>query len=541
MLVVDQMRADYIDKFSQQWTGGLKRLLDQGAWFREAAYSYAATETCVGHATIATGALPATHGIVSNAWWDRDQQRSITCTEDPNAKSVGYAGASIAGDGDTAWRLQVPTFADELRFQRGGPVARVATFSLKARAAIMLAGHQADAVAWFDSSTGAWATSSAYGAPQFLEDYIKAHPAKADYGKTWTTSLSDKDYLYDVGSGAPPNTARSITFPHELKGTSRGNEPDTAFYKIWQASPFSDAYLTALAKAAVDSLQLGQREGTDYLAISFSALDFAGHALGPRSHEVQDLLVRLDKDLAELFTHLDQKVGPGKYVVALSADHGVAPIPEDMQKTGADAGRLSLAELQQKIESVLQAAQYPKPAVARIVGGNVYFAPGVYERLKGDPGTMRAVLDAAMKQSGVAAVYRAKDLQDRPSTGSRTRRAFADGYFAGRSGDLLVAPKAYWLLDSAPAGKPRAHGTSHGTPNGYDQRVPVLFMGFGIQPGQYYGAITPADIAPTLATLCGITLESRDGRVLAEALAKPARSAARAKAAGRNHALARQP
>ena len=155
MIVVDQMRGDYVDKFRGQWTGGLKRLVENGAWFRDAAYPYAATETCVGHATISTGAFPATHGMVANAWWDRDTQKIVTCTADPNAKNAGYAGVSAKG-GDSAWRMQVPAFAEELKFQTGG-ATRVVTFSLKARAAITMAGHKADAATWFED--GGWATS----------------------------------------------------------------------------------------------------------------------------------------------------------------------------------------------------------------------------------------------------------------------------------------------------------------------------------------------------------------------------------------------
>ena len=149
VLVVDQMRADYVDKFRRQWSGGLKRLVEEGAWFRDAAYPYAVTETCVGHATISTGALPATHGIIGNAWWDREQQKMVTCTADANAKDLGYAGLPAKG-GDSAARLLVPTFADELRFQGSG-ATRAVTLSLKARAAVMLAGHRADAVTWFDN------------------------------------------------------------------------------------------------------------------------------------------------------------------------------------------------------------------------------------------------------------------------------------------------------------------------------------------------------------------------------------------------------
>jgi predicted AlkP superfamily pyrophosphatase or phosphodiesterase len=525
MLVVDQMRGDYVDKFLGQWTGGLERLVEEGAWFRDAAYPYAATETCVGHTTISTGALPATHGMIANAWWDREQQKMVTCTADPKAKNAGYAGASVEG-GDSAWHMGVPSFAEELKFQTGG-ATRVVTFSLKARAAITMAGHKADAVTWFDGGTGAWTTSNVYGTLPFIDDYAKAHPVKADYGKTWTLSLPESAYWYDEkATGAVPPEGWGLTFPHPLRGKAAGSEPDEAFYEEWATSPFADTYLMQLAETAVDALGLGKGGGTDFLGVSYSTVDYVGHAYGPRSREIQDILVRLDKDLGELFAHLDKKVGRGNYVVALSADHGVVPVPEDMQKTGADAGVLSLVELHERMEKSLEPFNYGKPAIARISGSDVYFSPGVYERLKGDAAAMKAVVEAAMAQPGVAEIYRAEELADRPATQSPLRRAMAASYFAGRSGDLFIVPKAYWLMDSTPAGKPRDYGTGHGTPWNYDQHVPLLLMGYGIQPGEYRAAATPADIAPTLASLCGVTLAARDGRVLAEALAKIARSSA---------------
>ena len=309
LLVVDQMRADYVDKFLPQWTGGLRRLVDEGAWFRDAAFPYAATETCVGHATISTGALPASHAMVANAWWDRESQKMVTCTADPNAKNSGYAGVSAKG-GDSAWRMEIPSFAEELKFQTNG-ATRVVTFSLKARAAITMAGHKADAVTWADG--GGWVTSSVYGAMPFVEEYAKLHPIKEDYGKTWTRSLPDGSYWYDEkATGAVPSEGWNLTFPHPLRGKAAANEPDAAFYEQWASSPFADTYLTRFAETAVDSLGLGQGGGTDFLGVSYSSVDYVGHEFGPRSWEVQDVLVRLDKDLADLFAHLDKKVGRGK-------------------------------------------------------------------------------------------------------------------------------------------------------------------------------------------------------------------------------------
>lgn len=532
LLVVDQMRADYVDKFRFQWSGGLKRLVDEGAWFRDAAYPYAATETCVGHATISTGAFPATHGMVANAWWDRETQKLVTCTFDPNVKNIGYAGATPSATttgGDSAWRMAVPSFAEELKFQTGGGT-RIVTFSLKARASLTMAGHKADAATWFDG--GGWLTSSPYGVQPFIEEQAKAHPPKADFGKTWALSLPEKSYWYEEKAlGAVPPAGWDLTFPHPLRGKTGTGEPDTAFYSQWAASPYADTALTELAKKAVDTMNLGKAGGTDFLAIGYSTVDYVGHAFGPRSREIQDILIRLDQDLGDLFAHLDQKVGRGNYVVALSADHGVAPTPEDLQQAGFGSGLLHFPELKDKIEQVLAPLNYQKPSVAFVNGSDIYFAPGVYEKLLQDHAAMQAVIEAALSQPGIAAVYRADELKDRPATQSPTHRAMALSYFPGRSGDLFIVPKPYWLMDSTPAGKSRSYGTGHGVPYNYDQHVPILLMGYGIQPGEYFQSVTPADIAPTFAALCGITLAPRDGHILAEALKKRVSGAITEKAA----------
>src|SRR5258707_14738496 len=145
---------------------------------------------------------------------------------------------------------------------------------------------------------------------------------------------------------------------------------------------------------------------SDFLAVGYSSVDYVGHEFGPRSREIQDILVRLDKDLGNLFAHLDEKIGRGNYVVALSADHGVVPIPEDMQKTGADAGVLHLPELQERIEKAVEPFNYAKPAVARISGSDIYFAPGVYDKLQQDHAALQVVLDAALPKPGAASANR---------------------------------------------------------------------------------------------------------------------------------------
>ena len=306
-----------------------------------------------------------------------------------------------------------------------------------------------------------------------------------------------------------------MRFRSALRGKNGDTAPSEAFFHQWATSPFADTYLTKLAEAAVDALGMGKRDATDYLGVSYSSTDYVGHTFGPRSWEIQDMLVRLDKDLGELFAHLDQKVGRGNYVVALSADHGVAPIPAQMQKTGFDASVLSIPGLQARLEKALEPFNLGKPAIAKIAGNEVYFSQGIYTQLRHDPAAMKAVLDAALSTPGVAEVFRAEELGGGFKTLSPMRTAAELSFYAPRSGDLYVLQQPYWLTgDDAK----HSTGTGHGTPYYYDQRVPILLMGYGIQHGEYFEPATPADIAPTFGALTGVTLATHDGRVLREAL-----------------------
>jgi predicted AlkP superfamily pyrophosphatase or phosphodiesterase len=518
ILVVDQMRADYVENFRQQWTGGLARLVNEGAWFRHAAYPYLTTVTCVGHTTISTGAFPVTSGVVGNTWYERDEEggaKSVACTADSHVKNIGIGGETSGGDSPA--RLRVDTFSDALREQSGGGT-RVVAFSLKARAAVTLAGHRADAVAWHDARTGAWATSSFYGAsaPEFLTQYVAAHPVSADYGKTWSLLLPESAYLYgdpnrDTMDGRRAPNGWTTSFPHPMRGLPTDTAPGPAFYAQWDASPFSDAYMARMASAAVDSLKLGQGASTDFLAISFSALDEIGHGTGPHSREVQDILVHLDQDLGELFAHLDAKVGRGNYVVAFSADHGVAPVPEQAQRDGLGGGRVSIAAMRRAINQLTGESIGDANAVAASSDADISFTAAAYEKLRKKPEALDAIVHAIEATPGVLRVFRPEELRPLPQTPDPILRAASLSYVPGRSGDLMMALKPYWISSTN-------DGTTHGTSNLYDQRVPLIFYGFGIHPGVFLTSASSADIAPTLAYLCGITLARVDGHLLTDAV-----------------------
>ncbi len=516
VLVVDQMRADYVDRYAHQWSKGFARLLREGAWFRRSAFPYLNTFTCVGHATVSTGAFPSRHGLVGNSWYDRGAGASVGCTEDASASIVSYAGP--AKGGNSASRLLVPALADELRTQLAHP-AKVVTFSLKERTAITLAGRKADAVTWFDLSAKGFVTSSAYTdrPVPFLTEFLKANPVEADFGKPWARLLPEAAYLFaDAGAGEKPAKYWSREFPHAIRiGDGRSAES----YDAWETSPYSDTYLGRLGQAAVDALGLGRGPGTDFLAISFSALDLVGHDFGPTSHEVQDLLIRLDDTIGQLLDHLDRQVGKGQYVVALTADHGVAPIPEQIRAMGLDAGRIDITTVVKAASDALRAALGFAPAAVRLTNSDLYLDPAVVSYLRESPSALESVLRAVRAVPGVANAYFGERLVAHAAAGDTDARAALASHHPARSGDIIVIPKPYYFYVRGDGSAQPGSATTHGSLHDYDRYSAMLFFGAGIRPGEYLQDTSPVDIAPTLAFLCGVTLPNADGRVLVEAIA----------------------
>lgn len=507
LLMVDQMRGDYVDKYRHQWNGGLRRLLTDGAWFRQADYPYVNTVTCAGHASVATGALPSVHGMVMNTWWDRVRGRVVACADDPTAIDLSY-GEQVDAPGESPASLLVPTLADELRAQ-SAPSSRVVSLSLKARSALTMGGQRPDAVAWVVDQ-GAWVTSTAFpqGLSPEIAEYIDAHPVEHQLWSTWNRALPKASYTHEEQAIGARADAWQKTFPHTIQT-----------WEDWQTSPLSDEYLANMALHVASRMKLGAPNRTDMLAISFSALDLVGHIYGPESHEIQDVLVRLDRTLGVLLNGLDALVGRGNYVVALSADHGLAPTPERVQSYGLDAGRIPPRAIPDAAQQAISKALGRGRWVNRLMSGDLYLEEGTFEALRATPSGMEALRSALLEVPGVRAVYTRDELvRTGPSADPLLQQA-ANGFLPSRSGDLEVIFKPYWLVGGN-------GGSTHGTLNRYDTHVPIVLMGKGIKPGEFSRPVTPLDIAPTLAYLTGITLSHAQGQVLIDALATPARLSA---------------
>jgi len=504
ILVADQMRFDYLERYSGRFTGGLKRLMQDGAWFQHAAYPYLNTVTCPGHSTIGTGTLPYQHGMILNTWFDRKTRAATDCTDDERTKEISYNSA-LSGPGDSGRRQLKPTLADHVRQQAHG---RVVTMSMKARSAIGLAGHGGDLVLWFDTR-GAFTTSTAYAhaLTPFVRKYIDDNPVTAAYGRQWERLYDPALYQYrddNPSEKAPSGWTR--TFPHVI--ASKSGKPDAEFYGHWMRSPLSDEYLGKLAATAVETMQLGKGNGVDFLGVSFSALDLVGHAFGPNSHEVQDVVARLDVTIGELLNHLDASVGAGNYVLAFSADHGVGDIPEEVH-----GGRYTSAVTSGVVDKALEPFLGVRKNIAYAAYTDLYLQDQALKRIRKDPAARTAVLDALRALPGIAAAFTADEVAAPAarSAADPIKRAAALSYHEGRSGDVIIVPRENWLLTTS--------ATSHGTLYPYDQRVPIILYGAGVRKGIYHAQITPADIAPSLGALAEIQMTGTDGHPVTEAFA----------------------
>ena len=441
ILVIDQFRADYVDMYGHQWTAGLRRLYDRGAVFPLAMYPYSGSVTCPGHVTIGTGNLPYAHGMFANTIYDKTLRRGVGCMSDPTATSVPFGGAT-GTERHSGRNVKTPAFADELRLQARRP-PNIVSVALKPRSAIGLGGRGGpNTVVVWEEDNGTWATSDAYTKTPWpdVDEYVRAHPMAAAYGQSWSRLKPESTYLHDddgAGENSPGTWTR--TFPHKLE--SKTGKPDIDFVTAWERSPWNDEFVAGLALHLLASRKLGTQPGTDMLALSLTSLDSIGHEFGPRSHEVQDALMRADVLVGRLLTALDRQVGPGNYVVAFSADHGVAFVPEQAAALGMDAGRIVSKEIVTAVETTITQFLGAGPHCGICTEQQIWLTPGTLDQLRSRTGAIEAVRSALKDVRGIERVLFADDLTAATAADDPILRASRLSYVPGRSADFILVPK----------------------------------------------------------------------------------------------------
>lgn len=508
VIVIDQFRADYLQRFRPYFrSGGFNRFLRQGANFTQAAYQHATTLTCPGHAVILTGAYPAHSGIVANQWYDRNRGHQEYCAEDSTATLIG-----ATGPGRSPRNLIGSTVGDELRRSNGGR-SRVLTIAGKDRAAIMLGGHQANGAYWMEDSLVVTSTYYMKGLPDWVRQFNAPARVRAYAGRNWDRLLPTSDYMIQGADfvAAEQNVAgMGRVFPHQLPP-----DPSPRFFDAFTSSPFQNELLVQFAEAAVTNEHLGEDDDPDLLAISFSANDLIGHAFGPNSHEVMDVTVRTDRLLQELFTFLDQRVGRDHMVMVLTADHGVAPLPELVTDPRIGARRLNPSVIANASEKALRRRFGPPPApgwLLQIAPPWIYLnGKALEQRGFTLEDAEQTTQKATQRVAGVERAFTAAELSQQQERGVTSAAALS--FNPQRSGDVYYELKPYVISAEQPV------GTTHGSPWSYDTRVPLLWFGSSVKRGAQRGPASIADLAPTLCFLLGIQAPAGgQGRVLRELL-----------------------
>lgn len=493
-IVVDQMRYDFLYRYWDKYgEGGFKKLVNQGFNFKNTQYSYVPTYTGPGHASIYTGSVPAMNGIIGNAWYNRSTGASIYCVEDKTVKTVG----STSDAGMMSPRnLLTTTVTDELRLSNNMQ-SKVVGIALKDRGAILPAGHIANGAYWFDSPSGNWITSTYYvnELPAWVQEFNnQKHPDRL-MKEVWNTLLPIEQYTESTADDMPweralPGEERPV-FPHNIPAL-KGKD-----YELIRSIPAGNRLTTDFALAALRGENMGKGKHTDFLALSYSTPDYTGHSFGPNSIEVQDIYLRLDREIEELINVLEKEVGKDNVLVFLTADHGAAHVPAYMESLKIPAGIATSGVMRDSLEQHLNKKFGKGRWVERYTNQQVYLD---HKTIEGKKLNRLEVQEAAanyvMRFDGVAKAISAETIQ-RAGWSSGMMSRLESGYNAQRSGDVIVVLQPGWFEGY---GNGPQKGTTHGSYSNYDTHVPLVWYGWKVKPGESSAETAVSDIAPTIAS-----------------------------------------
>jgi len=490
LIIIDQFRNEYLDRFRPYFVqGGFNRLM-KGARFTHCSHDYAVTFTGPGHASIATGTYPNIHGIIGNDWYDRTLKRPVNCVEDPNTRIVDSAQGSSEQRGASPRYLLGSTLGDELRLASNFQ-SKVFSVSLKDRGAVLSGGHTANAAYWYDSRTGRFVSSTYYmpSLPAWVAEFNDRLPAKDYCGKAWKA-------LPETPEAAGRVFAEYSTDPSEPC-------PGPKFLGWLSGSPFVTEIELKFTREVIRREKLGQSPATDLLTISLSANDHVGHRFGPYSPQLADMTLRTDRELAGFFEDLDRMLGLDHVWIVLSADHGVAPTPQLVRDRRLGHGTFQSQTVREAVEAHLSSVFGTDNWVEASDLPFISLNQDTIKKHKISSERVEAEAAwAAVAVPGVFAAYTRTNLLDGSVPASPIARKALNSFHASRSGDIFLVLEPF----AVPSGSESE--TTHGTPWSYDAQVPLLLWGSGFRPGTYADACEPIDLAATLAVALGLASPS---------------------------------
>ena len=514
-ITVDALRGDlpsrYYDRFGEN---GFRYLWEKGTVYADAHHAHANTETIVGHATLATGAMPAVHGMIGNVWFDRTENRTMYNIEDDHYKLL-TAGAGVdkdaeidstqkaaKSDGRSPAAIMVTTTGDELAISTAGR-AKVFAVSVKDRGAVSMAGHAGKAF-WFSKAGGEFVTSNYYydAYPAWVNEW-NARKLPATYAaKPWELLHDQSSYLFGAADDKPWETdlaGYGRTFPHSF-----GKADGKYFTTLLTISPAGDELTLDFAKALIANEQLGADAVPDYLGVSFSSTDYIGHLFGPSSLETEDNLLRLDRTLADLFAFVDKQVGLENTLIVLSADHGGPEVPGYLNELGINAGYADPKSWDKQPAFTALKKQFgiDKELISGYNHPYVYLNQEVIRQHQLDPREVEQAVAAEMlKFEGVAQAIGSSALREGNLPDTPLNQAILNNFNPNRSGDIYVVFEPHWFINDFDG---LTVAATHGSPWRYDTYVPIVFAGAGIPAQQIHRRVLTVDVAPTLTAFLGI-------------------------------------
>lgn len=505
-IVVDQMRREYLDRFYDRFgAGGFRRMMNQGFDVRNGHYNYFPTVTGPGHASVYTGTTPAIHGIIGNSWYDKETKKSVNCVEDAAYTTVGGQGSRGAVSPS---RMLATTVTDELKLATQDR-ARVIGISFKDRAAILPSGHMADGAYWYDGSSGNFISSTYYmtALPAWVQNFNKLGLADRYLNQEWTTLYPISEYVNSGKDDSPYEQIfkgmKTATFPYDLKSLRK----DNGDYGMLVSTPFGNDFLTDFAKAAVTGEKLGKGPVTDFLTVSYSSTDAIGHRLGPNAVELEDMYLRLDRNIADLLSFLDQNVGQGNYVVFLTADHAVSNVAQELVDRKVPAGYFNSGQMRSGLQDYLSKFFPDKNLIENISNNQIFFDSDLFDLNPRSSGIDFLIASELISRylttvGGVANVYTESVLRNARYDEGGIKGMVVRGHHPTRGGNVVYILEQGWYSSGS------QQGTTHGSPYTYDTHVPMLFYGAGIKPGSSVRYHPITDIAPTISMLLRIKFPS---------------------------------
>lgn len=515
-MVVDGFPQEQVTKYYDQLSeGGLKRLIDKGAWYSDNHYSHATTYTGVGHATLLSCAHPYKHGVIGNDWLDKKTKERVYSTEDPNYKYIDENTPKHAGTSPR--NLLVTTVGDELIYQNG--MSKVITISGKDRSAIGLAGHAGTAY-MHSLDTGRFITSTYYmrDYPDWWKKFYESKPQDKYFGKMWTPLLPDAAYARSAPDDRPWSTnykGLGTKFPHPISGGA--NAPGKSYYDAMLWTPYGDLLTLDFTKAVIAGENLGKNPAgvPDLLAISWTSHDYVHHLFGAESKQAHDHTLRLDLVFTEFFQFLDKWVGLDNVLITLSADHGFMNIPEYSTTKNLDAGRIDPEKMIAETNAVLSKKFGEGKYITTWWNPTLYVDYDLVDKnnlKRADVENAAAVF--LRNYPGVEAVYTRTQLENGNTPDTKLSKQVYVAWHQQLSGDIVVINKPNWYLFA----KPLAYAATHGSPWAYDTNVPLMMMGKWVKAGKY-GSSETVDLGRTLAHILNVRPPNGcEGKVLTEAL-----------------------